>query len=259
MARKRKKKGEDREETAPKLGGDVGTSLKSLLSKVSLEEEKKPTKATQGKPSRAQPPKPAAKKPAKQEKAQAADRPSATLRGDDRIAYYDAMSGVRPLGAKPSGRKRSPEATAPPLPRVPSGDTEARARLAALVGGGVRFELDRRDDEVRGWRGGGSARAADALARKGVTPEATLDLHGARADEAEVRVTRFVRAQHRKGARRLCIVHGKGNHSEGGVGVLRDVVVHALTEGGAAPVVHAFATASPHLGGTGALVVELTR
>ena len=68
-----------------------------------------------------------------------------------------------------------------------------------------------------------------------------------------------MRAQHRRGARRLCLAHGKGNHSEGGVGVLRDVVVRTLTEGGAAPVVHAFATASSHLGGTGALVVELVR
>lgn len=255
MGKKRKKKGGDGE-PAPKLGGVVGTSLKSLLSQVSVTPEKE-AKASPA-PKKKKAPKAAAERG--EAKAAEAGRPSETLRGDDRIAWYDAMSGVRPLGAgqrgpKAKGRDRSP----PPPPAVSPSDQEARARLAALVGGGVRFELDRRDDEVRGWRVGGSPSAADALARKGVTPEATLDLHGFRADEAETRVTRFVRAQHRRGARRLCLVHGKGNHSEGGVGVLRDVVVHALTEGGAAPVVHAFATASSHLGGTGALVVELVR
>ena len=45
----------------------------------------------------------------------------------------------------------------------------------------------------------------------------------------------FVRAQQRRGARHVCVVHGKGLHSESGVSVLRDHVVTALTEGGATP------------------------
>ena len=173
MGKKRKKKGGDGE-PAPKLGGDVGTSLKSLLSQVSVTPEKEAKPAA---PKKKKAPKAAAERG--EAKAAEAGRPSETLRGDDRIAWYDAMSGVRPLGAgqrgpKAKGRDRSP----PPPPAVSPSDQEARARLAALVGGGVRFELDWRDDEVRGWRVGGSPSAAGALARKGVTPEATLDLHG---------------------------------------------------------------------------------
>ncbi len=80
-----------------------------------------------------------------------------------------------------------------------------------------------------------------------------------RGDEAEREVARFVRAAQRRGVRRVCIVHGKGLHSDGGAGVLRERVLHALTEGGAAPVVMAFATAAHERGGTGALMVALVR
>ncbi|MBZ0117984.1 MAG: Smr/MutS family protein [Sandaracinaceae bacterium] len=95
--------------------------------------------------------------------------------------------------------------------------------------------------------------------RKHASAESSLDLHGLRASEAEAEVARFVRREHRRGVRRVCIVHGKGLHSEGGVGVLADRVVRALTEGLAAPLVVAFATAPADLGGTGALLVELAR
>ena len=155
---------------------------------------------------------------------------SQTLRGDDRIAWHDAFSGVRPLsGAKDRARGRV--APTPPAPAPSLGDEEARARLAALVAGGVRFDVVRDGDEVRGRRAGSS--------------------------EAEREVVRFLRAEQRRGMRRVLIVHGKGLHSDAGA-VLSDVVVRAITEGGAAPVVQAFVTASNALGGSGALLIELT-
>ena len=55
----------------------------------------------------------------------------------------------------------------------------------------------------------------------------------------------------------LLVVHGKGLHSDGGVGVLGDVVVKTLTESAIAPRVLAFASAAPRLGGLGATVVRL--
>jgi len=188
------------------------------------------------------------------------ERPSATARGEDRTAFMDAMVGVRPLkdkGPPPKPGARRARRPAPPVEA--SGDAEARARLAALVGGGVRFEVERDDELVRGWRLGTSSRAADALSKRGIAPEASLDLHGMTADAAERELVRFLRAEHRRGVRRVCVVHGKGLHSEGGVGVLGDRVVRAITDGGAAPVVAAFASAPAHLGGAGALMVQLTR
>ena len=53
------------------------------------------------------------------------------------------------------------------------------------------------------------------------------------------------------------IVHGAGKHSEGGQGVLGQCTVEALTSGGAAPLVRAFATAHTRQGGLGALAVYL--
>jgi DNA-nicking Smr family endonuclease len=243
----------------------VGTSLKALLRDVRLDE---PGERTEGAREGAPAKRPVQKKrsarqmpaapPAPAPPAEA--RPSDTLRGEDRIAYFDAYAGVKPIGGKPRAVPGSPApakraATPPAKARA---DDEARDRLAALVAGGVRFELEREDERIRGRRAGTPPRVAEALERRGVVPEATLDLHGHRAAEAERAVVRFVRRQHNRGARRVCVVHGKGLHSDGGVGVLRDRVVHALTEGGAAPVVKAFATAPPHLGGSGALMVELT-
>lgn len=191
-----------------------------------------------------------------------AKRASERLAGDDRVVWEDAMIGVRPLAAKTVAKKASPkqQAMAQAIRARGSGaDEEARARLAALVASGIRFHVEREGACVVGWRAGTPERTARELAGRGGVPEATLDLHGQRAEDAVRAVVKFVRACHRKGMRRLCVVHGKGLHSEGGVGVLGDRVVRALTDGGAAPVVQAFATAPSELGGAGALLVQLTR
>lgn len=248
MARRKKRKDEE-PAAAPPVAGEAKTSLRGLLKDVVLREPPKdappPRPKPKKKPARAAPPKDAAP-----------SQPSQALRGDDRIAWHDAFSGVRPLGAKAGTRSRL--APAPPPAFSPSpGDEEARARLAALVGGGVRFEIARDGDEIRGRRAGSSEAALRALMRHDARPGATLDLHGMRASEAEREVVRFLRAEQRRGMRRVLIVHGKGLHSEGGA-VLSDVVVRAITEGGAAPVVQAFVTASHALGGSGALLIELT-
>ena len=68
----------------------------------------------------------------------------------------------------------------------------------------------------------------------------------------------FVREEHRRGRRTLCIIHGKGKHSEGGIGVLRGAAVEALTKGGAAPLVECLASAPERFGGSGALLVRLS-
>lgn len=253
MARRKK----DRDEAPPKPAGEAKTSLRGLLKDVKLEPPKDDARP---------PPAPPKKKPKPAKAAQPAPatpdgRPSTTLRGDDRIAYWDAYAGVKPLSTserpRPAYAPKIEPAAVPP--ERAQQDDEARARLAALVAGGVRFEVRREGDEIRGARAGTPPSVLRALLRDGASYEATIDLHGMRADEAEREVVRFLRAAHRKGARRVCVVHGKGIHSEGGIGVLRDRVVHVLTEGGAAPVVLAFATASRADGGSGALIVELTR
>lgn len=234
---------------------EVGTSLRDLLkdARVETPREEAPKKAPPARRS----------KPPPKTKAAAADdgRPSDGLVGDDRVAFQDAMMGVRPLRAKTAAKASPPRGTVAEAARVrgSGADEEARARLGALVASQIRFRVERDGEQILGWRAGTPERAARDLQKKGVAPEASVDLHGLTAGDAERAIVKLLRAQHRRGVQRVCVVHGKGLHSEGGIGILGDVVVRAMTEGGAAPVVLAFATAPRELGGAGALLVQLIR
>jgi len=188
----------------------------------------------------------------------------------DRVALNDAYLGVRPLdagdgegrGGRTRGRRRRTGQPVPPAPAplASSADQAARARLAALVAGGLRWRLDREEDgRLSALRGDADVAALDGLRGGRATPEGEIDLHGLRGDEAAMAVVRFVRAQQREGARVVRVITGKGLHAEAGVGVLRDRVVQELTDGGAAPFVLAFCTADRANGGAGALLLRLAR
>ncbi len=97
----------------------------------------------------------------------------------------------------------------------------------------------------------------DALEDPRLEVEDELDLHGLRTREAGTEVRRFLQESQREGKRWVSIVVGKGLHSPGGKGSLRDYVVKALSEGASARFILAFRTAPRRLGGTGALVVRL--
>jgi DNA-nicking Smr family endonuclease len=179
---------------------------------------------------------------------------------DDATALSLAMQGVKPLeGGKPGRVGTAPKVesrTARVAPFGRSSEDDARARLDALVAQDVRFRMQLDRDYVEAVRNDAPPRIVRELARRTRAP-ATLDLHGRTAREAQSEIVSFVRKAHKQGLDVLCIVHGKGQHSEGGQGVLRDVAIAALTETGAAPLVLAFVTAHDALGGSGALVVEL--
>ncbi len=113
------------------------------------------------------------------------------------------------------------------------------------------------DGDVDGLREGAARTLLRELRGRSFRAERRLDLHGMRSGEAVAALERFVREQRDRGARSVLVVHGKGLHSEHGVGVLRSAVVAALGDGAAAPYVQAFATAHASLGGRGALAVRL--
>lgn len=262
---KKKKHVEQDEGARPAPAPKVGTSMKGLLASVKLGASAKPTAKKDAAPAKV-PMKPTGKAPPSPAKPAAAAplpaRPSDTLRGHERTAYYDAMAGVRALGARQGPPRAAPIKlpAAPPPPAEREGDRAARARLAALVSGGLRFELRHEDDGwLAGLRHDAPRGTLEALA--GATPpnEATLDLHGARATDVEPRVAKFVRTVHERGVRRVRIVHGKGLHSDALGPVLGEEVVRALTKGSAAARVLAFVSAPAAQGGTGALLVELVR
>jgi DNA-nicking Smr family endonuclease len=187
-------------------------------------------------------------------------RPRSPYTAGELAALGDAYRGARPIkrkspvlhrvGPKPQPRSVDPVALA--------ADREARERLGALIAGDVRFDVQlERDGYVQALRQGASRKLLAAVQSSSFAPDATLDLHGFHAPEAATRVHDFVRHEHKRGARRLLIIVGKGSHSEDGTSVLGPVTRDALTRGGAAPLVQAFATAHFAHGGRGALAILL--
>lgn len=171
----------------------------------------------------------------------------------------DAYSGARPLTQKKPGRyvveQRPVQRRTSDADRAE--ELAARKRLAELVSGGVHFKVKREDEYVLAFRNESGRKLVEKLGGQGFAPEATLDLHGMRTAGLSDQVSTFVRSHHRRGARHLLFIVGKGLHSEDGVGVLLPALIEALTQGLCAPLVRGFATANARHGGTGAVAVLL--
>jgi DNA-nicking Smr family endonuclease len=86
-------------------------------------------------------------------------------------------------------------------------------------------------------------------------PQAVLDLHGMNSREAEQALERFIYQARSAGARKVLIVHGKGNHSQGQP-VLQGVVRRYLEK---CPYTGAFASAKRKHGGRGATWVVIRK
>ena len=190
-------------------------------------------------------------------------RGSGTFSADDKSALSLAMQGVKRLDEPSRGARvlasgpRIESRIADAATIKTSVEQNARARLDALVAEDVNFRIEREGGHISAMRAGLPARIVRELVRRTRVDE-SLDLHGMTQREAQDAVLSFVKRVKRTGLDLVCIVHGKGMHSEGGVGVLRDAVVATLT-GPAASHVRAFVTAPEVLGGSGALLVEIAR
>ncbi|MCA9614039.1 MAG: Smr/MutS family protein [Sandaracinus sp.] len=186
---------------------------------------------------------------------------------DDRVAFHDAFGDVRPLGAAaPGGQTKKPKASGVHGARAiaerkhrDEAEEVARKRLESLVVGGVSFEVRRDEHGVEAKRKGASDRTLMMILRSELTPEARVDLHGLTRDAAMRVVRQFLKDARARSRLTLLLIHGKGAHSEGGIGVLEEACVEALTKGGSAPYVEAFATAPQKFGGRGAIVVRLRK
>jgi DNA-nicking Smr family endonuclease len=267
MRKKRKMKAaaEQAASATPSLGPvAIGSQLEHALRSAGLQKlpDKKAAKAKAVAASVAKPAASVAKPPPPPPpKADVPEqRPRSPYTAGELAALGDAYRGARPIKRKSPvhhrvGPKLQPRAVDPV---AVAADREARERLGALIAGDVRFDVQlERDGYVQALRQGASQKLLTAVQGSAFSPDAQLDLHGLHAPEAATRVHDFVRAEHRRGARRLLIIVGKGSHSEAGVSVLAPVARDALTRGGAAPLVQAFASAHATLGGRGALAVML--
>lgn len=160
---------------------------------------------------------------------------------EERELFLEAVAGTHPIDERE--RVLVPPPAPPPrvLPRPP----EVPAPVGLVVEG---------DGEAISARAPGVNRSQVSDLRGGrVRPEATLDLHGESAAAARPALRRFLveAGAHRR--RCVLVVHGRGLHSDG-VAVLRDLVIGELV-GELSGLVHAFATASPRDGGSGATYI----
>src|SRR5438034_5022984 len=109
------------------------------------------------------------------------------------------------------------------------------------------------DDESEDFAAAGIDRRELRRLRRGDYPvQSRLDLHGMTVREAGDAVKRFIQNSRHAQKRCVCIVHGRGLHSEKGASALRGPVRNALrTTSG----VLAFVTAPASGGGAGAVYV----
>jgi len=258
----KKKTSKEREPELPKFGGfkPFASELGDLKAKLDADRRavEEAAKAAGKKPPPVVPvpvrPAPVAKRTA------ASDR-------EDELTFHRMMSGVTPLEERNqrvaiAANTRVEARTMKPAEireRAKEDATQVLEHLHHLVDDAVRFEVSDDGKHVEG-------RRIDVLPnllrelRRGTLPiDGRLDLHGLDAASARERVLDFLRTQRTRGERCVLVIHGKGENSPGGVGVLRGEIAAWLSQGRAREHVAAFATAREEDGGTGAVYVALRR
>jgi DNA-nicking Smr family endonuclease len=212
----------------------------------------------------------ASKKPAQPPPKRAhAERPDGTSPGldDEALLFHRLFAGVQPLDRPPGRLPKVPVERSGSLERdtkrareAEQAETEAvQDRLRDLVEGGTRFEVADDGRRVEGRRIDLPIEALRRL-RRGLLPiDASLDLHGMGVSEARAQLALFLRTMRTRGERCVLVIHGKGEHSPQGVGVLRGETAAWLSQGPSSQHVAAFVTAAERDGGEGAVYVLLRR
>lgn len=248
---------------------DPFAALKELKAKLAEEEALKnktaeATQAKQGSPQGGKATRPAqapiaskgsAYTPPKQKTTQPKVTPE-----EEAFAFARLIAGVTPL-EEGKHRHVGKTANAEKIVREKPSDQrdDVNEHLRQLVEGGAKFEV--RDDGsiVEGRRLDIPHEHLRKL-RHGQFPiDAKLDLHGRTEEEAKKELALFVRANFDRRERCLLIIHGKGEHSVGGQGILRGEISVWLSQGASSACVAAFCSAPSELGGPGAVTVLLRR
>jgi DNA-nicking Smr family endonuclease len=133
------------------------------------------------------------------------------------------------------------------------------AELYDLVAGRAAFDITDTEEYIEGCVIGLDGALVRKLRQGDFSRQAALDLHGMKAEEAQVEVEKFLSDAVQKGLRCVLIVHGRGRNSPGQVPVLKDRLKLWLTRGKLARSVLAFSSSRPYDGGPGALYVLLRR
>jgi DNA-nicking Smr family endonuclease len=186
---------------------------------------------------------------------------------DESLLLHRLFAGVKPLDRSRGRQARQTVERSPAAERAAARGAAAdreeaeavHAHLRALVEDRARFEVADDGAHVEGRRIDLPLTALRRLRRGSMPIDARIDLHGMVLGEARAHLDAFLRTMRVRGERCLLVIHGKGNHSPGGVGVLRGEIAAWLSQGPASEHVAAFATARAVDGGAGAMYVLLRK
>ena len=222
---------------------------------ATLKQELAKQEAAAGHPKKAPPPQPAPKR--------APETPE-----EEALMLHRLLSGVTPLDRSKGSRvpKQKVDRSEAVERRAKQGaellaqEREAvHEHLRTLVEGRERFEVSDDGHFVEGRRVDVPTETLRKL-RRGTFPiDGRLDLHGMAAGEARKQLELFLRTMRARGERCVIVIHGKGEHSPQGLGVLRGEIAAWLSQGPSSEHVTAFATARDMDGGEGAVYVLLRR
>lgn len=162
---------------------------------------------------------------------------------DELFEQRMASEGVERLGAEGAGRRRRSDAVS---------EEDRRLFEQALAEMEVPVVPDRR-------RGPGASPAVRRVkARRRERVEEHVDLHRLKSRDALRRLERFVAESRAAGLRSVLVITGKGHHSPGGRGVLKQRVEEWIV-GPGGRYLESYAEAPRRLGGGGAYVLHLRR
>jgi DNA-nicking Smr family endonuclease len=194
-------------------------------------------------------------------------RKAAQQPDEDALLLHRLYAGVTPLERSrervPKQRvERSAAAERAAKRGSDAADADAAAvheHLRTLVEGGERFEVADDGRRVEGRRIDLPLDVLRRLRRGRLPIDARLDLHGMGVREARAQLEVFLRTMRSRGERCVLVIHGKGEHSPQGSGVLRGEIAAWLSQSSASEHIAAFATAGEADGGEGAVYVLLRR
>lgn len=260
MAKKKERSEKEDKVNLPRFGGfnAIAAGLGDLKARIEADQKAKEAAAKEAGKKPAPPPAPRVPPPKKLTAAESRE---------DELTFHRMMSGVTPLEDR--GSRVTVAGTARVEPKVTKQvDLRERAKEEAksvldhlhhLVDDGVRFEVTDDGRRCEGRRLDVPPNLVREL-RRGVLPiDGRLDLHGLGAEDARTKLLDFLKTQRARGERCVLVIHGKGEHSERGNGVLRGEISAWLSQGRAREHVAAFSTAREEDGGEGAVYVALRR
>ena len=186
---------------------------------------------------------------------------------DEALLMHRMYAGVTPLEraherVPKQGVERSAAATRAAKRTADASKEEAAAvheHLRTLVEGHERFEVADDGRRVEGRRIDVPIETLRRLRRGRLPIDARLDLHGMGVREARAQLELFLRTMRSRGERCVLVIHGKGEHSPQGTGILRGEISAWLSQGASSEHIAAFATAGEHDGGEGAVYALLRR